>query len=79
MEERYHVELLLEGNDLNEDRVREELESCSSCNVLGDEDLLKITANSDEPWKVLEICHRYGEIYDIVIEDMDRQSRGLKG
>ena len=27
----------------------------------------------------LEYCSQIGEIYDIVIEDMDRQSRGLKG
>ncbi|HCD24578.1 MAG TPA: kinase to dihydroxyacetone kinase, partial [Lachnospiraceae bacterium] len=24
-------------------------------------------------------CASLGEIYDIVVEDMDRQSRGLKG
>ena len=30
-------------------------------------------------WKVLEYCSQIGEIYDIVIEDMDRQARGLKG
>ena len=29
-------------------------------------------------WKVLEYCASLGEIYDIVVEDMDRQSRGLK-
>ena len=28
---------------------------------------------------VLKYCSTLGEIYDIVIEDMDRQSRGLKG
>jgi len=28
---------------------------------------------------VLEYCAALGEIYDIVVEDMDRQSRGLKG
>ena len=30
-------------------------------------------------WKVLEYCASLGEIHDIVIEDMDRQARGLKG
>ena len=29
--------------------------------------------------KVLEYCATLGEIYDIVVEDMDRQARGLKG
>jgi hypothetical protein len=34
---------------------------------------------NNEPWKVLEYCASPGEIYDIVIEDMDRQARGLTG
>ena len=29
--------------------------------------------------KVLEYCSTNLEIFDIVVEDMDRQSRGLKG
>ena len=45
----------------------------------GDEDLIKIHYHTNEPWKVLEYCRSLGEIYDIVIEDMDRQERGLKG
>lgn len=47
--------------------------------AVGDEDLIKIHFHTNEPWKVLEYCASLGEIYDIVIEDMDRQSRGLKG
>ena len=44
-----------------------------------DEDMIKIHYHTNEPWKVLEYCASLGEIYDIVVEDMDRQSRGLKG
>ena len=44
-----------------------------------DEELIKIHFHTNEPWKVLEYCSQIGEIYDIVIEDMDRQARGLKG
>ena len=47
--------------------------------AVGDEDLIKIHFHTNEPWKVLEYCASLGEIHDIVIEDMDRQSRGLKG
>ena len=47
--------------------------------VLGDEQTVKIHFHTNEPWKVLEYCASLGEIYDIVVEDMDRQSRGLKG
>ena len=45
----------------------------------GDEDLVKIHFHTNEPWKVLEYCSTVGEIYDIVVEDMIRQSAGLQG
>ena len=35
--------------------------------------------HTNEPWKVLEYCNSIGEIYDIVVEDMIRQSVGLQG
>lgn len=41
--------------------------------------LIKIHFHTNEPWKVLEYCSTLGEIYDIVVEDMDRQARGLQG
>ena len=44
-----------------------------------DEDAIKIHFHTNEPWKVLEYCASLGEIHDIVVEDMDRQARGLKG
>ena len=51
----------------------------TSQGTIGDEELIKIHFHTNEPWKVLEYCASLGEIYDIVIEDMDRQSRGLQG
>lgn len=47
--------------------------------AVGDEGLIKIHFHTNEPWKVLEYCVFLGEIYDIVIEKMDRQARGLHG
>ena len=47
--------------------------------AVGDSELIKIHFHTNQPWKVLEYCAGLGEIYDIVIEDMDRQSRGLQG
>lgn len=47
--------------------------------AIGDEKLIKIHFHTNEPWKVLEYCSKLGEIYDIVVEDMERQAKGLKG
>lgn len=79
---RYDTQLLIEGKGLDEDVINEYF--CShfagdSLLAVGDEELVKIHFHTNEPWKVLEYCASLGEIYDIVIEDMDRQARGLKG
>ena len=47
--------------------------------VVGGGDLIRIHFHTNEPWMVLEYCASLGEIHDIVIEDMDRQARGLQG
>lgn len=82
LEYRYDTQLLIEGEDLDEDDIRDyfiENFDGDSLLAVGDEDLIKIHFHTNEPWKVLEYCSTLGEIYDIVIEDMERQSRGLKG
>lgn len=45
----------------------------------GEKATIKLHYHTNEPWLVLAYCRTHGEIYDIVVEDMDRQSRGLKG
>lgn len=79
---RYDTQLLIEGEGLDEDVVSEYIRTNFKGDCLlavGDDDLIKLHYHTNEPWKVLEYCASLGEIYDIVIEDMDRQSRGLKG
>lgn len=44
-----------------------------------DEDMIKIHFHTNRPWDVLKYCNTVGEIYDIVVEDMIRQSAGLQG
>ena len=79
---RYDTQLLIEGENLDEDEIfdyiSENFEG-DSLLAVGDEELIKIHFHTNEPWKVLEYCRSLGEIFDIVVEDMDRQSRGLKG
>ena len=47
--------------------------------VAGDEDVMKLHFHTNQPWQVLEYCAGLGEIYDIVVENMERQENGLKG
>ena len=79
---RYDTQLLIEGEDLDADEIHDYfLEHFEGDCLLavGDEDLIKIHFHTNKPWEVLEYCSTLGEIYDIVVEDMDRQARGLHG
>lgn len=82
MEYRYDTQLLIEGNGLDEDAINDYFTANFKGDCLlavGDDELIKIHFHTNEPWQVLEYCAGLGEIFDIVVEDMDRQARGLKG
>lgn len=82
IEYRYDTQLLIEGKNLDEDAINEYFTSHFKGDCLlavGDAELIKIHFHTNEPWKILEYCALLGEIYDIVVEDMDRQARGLQG
>ena len=83
MEEfRYDTQLLIDGKNLDEDAIYDYfIENFKGDCLLavGDEDVIKIHFHTNEPWDVLKYCATLGEIFDIVIEDMNRQARGLKG
>ena len=82
MEFKYDTQLLIEGTGLDEDAIHNYFTAHFQGDCLlaiGDEELIKIHFHTNEPWKVLEYCAGLGEIYDIVVEDMARQARGLKG
>lgn len=79
---RYDTQLLIEGNGLDEDAIRDYFTTQLKGDCLlavGDEELIKIHFHTNEPWRVLEYCASLGEIYDIVVEDMVRQANGLQG
>ena len=82
LEFRYDTQLLIDGKDLDEDDVRDYITEHFKGDCLiavGDDDTIKIHFHTNEPWKILEYGASVGVIYDIVVEDMDRQTRGLKG
>ena len=82
LEYRYDTQLLIEGTNLDEDAIKDYFIKNfrgDSLLAVGDETLIKIHFHTNEPWDVLKYCASLGEIYDVVVEDMDRQSRGLQG
>ena len=79
---RYDTQLLIEGHDLDDDAIREYFEQnfVGDCLLaVGDDELIKIHYHTDHPWLVLAYCATLGDIYDIVVENMDRQKQGLHG
>ena len=83
MEEfRYDTQLLIEGENLSEDDISayitEHIEGDCLLAVGGDT-LIKLHFHTNTPWKVVEYCASLGDVYDIVIENMERQEKGLQG
>ena len=82
LEFKYDVQLLIDGEGLSEDAIREYFNTNLKGDCLlavGDDETIKIHFHTNEPWDVLKYCATLGEIYDVVVEDMERQSRGLQG
>lgn len=79
---KFDTQLLIEGKGLSEDRINEYITQNIEGDCLlavGDEELIKIHFHTNTPWKVLEYCASLGDIHDIVVENMERQSDGLHG
>ena len=82
LEFKYDVQLLIDGENLDEEVIKNYFNTQLKGDCLlavGDEETIKIHFHTNEPWLVLQYCATLGEIYDIVVEDMERQSRGLDG
>ena len=78
----FDTQLLIEGENLSEDDIHDYSLANIEGNcllVVGDEELIKIHFHTNTPWKVLEYGASLGDIHDIVVENMDRQAKGLKG
>ena len=79
---KFDVQLLIEGEGLDEDTTDDYIAQNIEGDCLlaiGDEDLIKIHYHTNTPWKVLEYCASLGEIHDIVVENMERQTDHLHG
>ncbi|MEA4928216.1 MAG: kinase to dihydroxyacetone kinase [Candidatus Limiplasma sp.] len=82
LEFKYDTQLLIEGKGLSEDAINDYITQNIEGDCLlavGDEDLIKIHFHTNIPWRVLEYCATLGDIYDVVVENMERQENGLQG
>ncbi|MGG7057872.1 kinase to dihydroxyacetone kinase [Clostridium nigeriense] len=82
LEYKFDTQLLIEGHDLSEDEINEYITKNFEGDCLlavGDEDLIKIHYHTNEPWKLIEYAASLGDIFDVVIENMERQENGLQG
>lgn len=82
LEFKFDTQLLIEGHDLDEDEIHDHIMEHFKGDCLlavGDDELIKIHFHTNEPWQLLEYCASLGEIYDVVVENMQRQEEGLKG
>ena len=79
---KYDTQLLIEGKDLSEDRIIDSITQNIEGDcllVVGDDELIKLHFHTNTPWKVIEYAATLGDVFDVVIENMDRQEKGLKG
>ena len=82
LEYRFDTQLLMEGCKASEDQVDAYIKEHFAGDCLlgvGDEEVMKLHFHTNEPGKVLEYCASQGDIYDIVVENMERQENGLPG
>ena len=82
LEYKFDTQLLIEGQNLSEDDIHDYITEHFKGDCLlavGDDTLIKIHFHTNEPWDGLAYGASLGEIFDVVVENMERQENGLKG
>ena len=70
------TQMLVEGENLSEEQIRVHLLHTlpGDCLlVVGDERLLRVHFHTNEPWAVMKYLSQFGTVYDITIENMEKQ------
>ncbi|HYW25097.1 MAG TPA: DAK2 domain-containing protein [Terriglobales bacterium] len=75
----YCTEFLIEGEDLDVDGIRDEIESLgNSVLVVGDGELVKVHVHTDDPSRVITLAARYGRLDRLNVGDMSTQHRRIR-
>jgi len=71
--------LLIEGEKVTVDRIKDKISALKgdSLLVVGDNGFARVHFHSNEPWDVLRCCAEFGTIYDIVVENMQKQAEAF--
>ena len=95
VEFKFDTQLLIDIADKDVDDAEDELRDFILTELKGDslvlasvegedkygnpENFIKVHFHTNEPWLVLAKGQEMGDIYDVVVENMQRQADGLKG
>ena len=95
VEFKFDTQLLIDIADKDVDDAEDELRDYILTQLKGDslvlasvegedkygnpENFIKVHFHTNEPWLVLAKGQEMGDIYDVVVENMQRQADGLKG
>ncbi len=74
----YCTEFLIEGQKLDLERIRTQIESLgNSVLVVGEPELLKVHVHTDDPTRVIAVAGGYGKLLKLNVGDMSTQHRRI--
>ena len=74
----YCTEFLIEGKDLDLDRIRDEIESLgNSVLVVGEPELVKVHVHTDDPTRVIALAGEHGRLLKLNVGDMSTQHKRI--
>ncbi|HXN79111.1 MAG TPA: DAK2 domain-containing protein [Candidatus Dormibacteraeota bacterium] len=74
----YCTEFLIEGTNLDLDRIKHQIESLgNSVLVVGEPELVKVHVHTDDPTRVITLAGGYGKLLKLNVGDMSTQHRRI--
>ena len=74
----YCTEFLIEGDDLDLDKIRDQIESLgNSVLVVGEPELVKVHVHTDDPTRVIALAGKHGKLLKLNVGDMSTQHKRI--